>query len=112
MGVEALTIVAKLRELRDIQRAELDPDGDEVPPDIFPLALGLIHARAARDINYAKRLVFDHFQVEGPVSRDSGQKEILEIMQFLLMSFKEEDIDDQFNLTDENWTYLEEIASV
>ena len=85
----AQIVVAQLRKLRDQQR-NLWNESNAGLPGVVPKALGLIHARAAWDVNYAKRLVFNHFQLEGMASSDSDHKEILEMVKLCLQSFAEE----------------------
>ena len=80
-------------------------------PGVVPKALGLIHARAAWDVNYAKRLVFNHFQLEGMASSDSDHKEILEMVKLCLQSFAEE-LEDAFSPSSSDWEMLEKLASL
>lgn len=78
-------------------------------PNVVPKALGFIHARAAWDIEFAKRLVFEHFKMEGVVSRDSTHEEILDAVKDCL-TILHDDLDNFFMPTAKDWKRLEEVA--
>ncbi|RJX18578.1 MAG: hypothetical protein C4575_10375 [Desulforudis sp.] len=80
-------------------------------PNVVPKALGFIHARAAWDIEYAKRLVFDFFKAEGALSRDNTREDILDAVQVCLTNLHD-NLDDPFMPTSKDWKLIEEAASL
>ena len=109
MEREAEILISELRKLRDAQRARWK-NSNVLLPGLVPKALGMIHARAAWDIEYAKKLVFDHFGYEGAATRDSAKKEIMDAVQACLMVFGDEL--DAFNPSAKDWKALEKIAAL
>ena len=110
MNSDGQIVIAEFRKIREQQRKRWE-QANALLPNVVPKALGLIHARAAWDINYAKRLVFDHFELTGSATRDGDPKEILDAVKSCL-TILQDDLDDPFNPSDKDWKRLEEIASL
>ena len=75
-------------------------------------ALGLIHARAAYDIEYARRLVFDHFEFAGNgITRTSSHPKILEAVEVCLQGVQA-DFTDPFGMGARDWKVVEKLADL
>ena len=83
---------------------------NDAEENIGPRALGLLHARAAVDIAFARRLVFDGFELVGvgPRRQDSHEK-IMEGVAMCLSVFVDELSDPP---SDEDWKEIEALARV
>lgn len=110
MGTEAQILIAELHKLRQEQRSAKRTNA--MAPRLIPRSLGLIQARAAWDIEYARRLVFDHFKWSGAgPTRTSNKTTTLQAVHTCLSLFQDE-LDDQDDPTPADWKLLEEIAGL
>ena len=79
--------------------------------DVIPRALRLIYLRAATNDSYARRLVFDHYKIEGYVNQESSQSEILQAVN-LCLQLLEDEFEDGLHLTEKDWVRLEEVVAL
>jgi hypothetical protein len=110
MSSDVDVVLALLRKLRKEQRDHWR-ETNAILPNVLPKALGLIHGRAAADIEYAKRLVFDCFHYEdGALSRRSSPTAIIVAASTCLRLFADEL--DPIAPSAGDWRKLEKLAAL
>ncbi len=108
---DAAAVVAALRELGRAQQAEWKRN-NRVLSKVTPRAFGLLHARAVHDVNYAKRVVFDHLKYEGAVERSSSHEAIVDVFRDCLLMIGGDELEDAMNPSAKDWKLFEQLARI